>query len=179
VVRSSALHSIHPNEVLALVDRDLQHFEPSSMATILFGVFEPSLERLQLSSAGHPVPVVAGPDGPARFVDLNIDPPLGVEAEITRTTVTSHLPPSGVMLLYTDGLIERRHASLDASLDVLLDAVVIESPTSVCTTVMHRLVGDRTPHDDIAVLAIRRTPEVTEEPDMDVAASSIPAASRG
>ena len=174
-VRSNALHSIHPNEILALVDRDLQHYEPGSMATILLGVFEPPLDSLQLSSAGHPVPVVTDPDGAAHFVDLNADPPLGVEADMTRTAVTSHIPPNGVMLLYTDGLIEWRQAPLDTSLDALLDAVVIDSPNSVCTTVMQRLVGDRAPRDDIAVLAIRRTLATTEEPQSDAATSPIAA----
>jgi putative methionine-R-sulfoxide reductase with GAF domain len=158
VVRSNALHSTHPNEVMALVDRDLQHFEPNSMATVLFGVFEPSLETLQLSSAGHPVPVVAGPDGTSHFVDLNVDPPLGVVADVTRTAGTSNIPSGGVMLLYTDGLIDWRHASLDASLGALLNAVVIDTPNSVCTAVMQKLVGNRAPRDDIAVLAIRRPP---------------------
>ena len=177
-VRSNALHSIHPNEVLEFVDRDLQHFEPSIMATVLFGVFEQSLERLQLSSAGHPVPVVAGSNGTTHFVDLDIDPPLGVEADITRTAVTANIPPGGVMLLYTDGLIERRHTSLDASLEALLNAVVIDSPNSVCRAVMQSLVGDSAPHDDIALLAIRRTLESTEEPHAGVAANSVVAMRR-
>lgn len=162
-VRSNALHSVHPNEVLALVDRDLQHFEPAIMATVLFGVFEPSLENLQLSSAGHPVPVMAAPDGTSHFIDLNVDPPLGVQADIARTAVTTRIPPGGVMLLYTDGLIERRESSLDTSLEALLAAVVIDSPHSVCSYVMQSLVGDRTPRDDIALLAIRRHLETAEE----------------
>jgi serine phosphatase RsbU (regulator of sigma subunit) len=172
-VRSNALHSIHPNEVLALVDRELQHFEPNMMATVLFGVFEPSLETLQLSSAGHPVPVVAGSDGTSHFVDLNIDPPLGVEADMARTAITADIPSDGVMLLYTDGLIERPDAPLDASLGALLDAVVVDSPNSVCRAVMQRLVGDRVPRDDIAVLAVRRTLETTEEPHSSTAASPV------
>jgi putative methionine-R-sulfoxide reductase with GAF domain len=169
-VRSNALHSIHPNEVLALVDRDLQHFEAGSMATVLFGVFEQSLEGLQLSSAGHPVPVVAGTDGKCHLVDLNVDPPLGVEADITRSAVSVRIPPGGVMLLYTDGLIERRDVSLDVSLDELLDAVVVDSANSVCRSVMQRLVGDRTPRDDIAILAVRRILGITEEARSDAQA---------
>jgi phosphoserine phosphatase RsbU/P len=83
---------------------------------------------------------------------------LGVVADITRTAGTSNIPSDGVMLLYTDGLIEWRHASLEASLDALLNAVVIDTPNSVCKAVMQRLVGNRAPSDDIAVLAIRRPP---------------------
>jgi hypothetical protein len=73
-------------------------------------------------------------------------------------------------------LIERSDAPVDASLGALLDAVVVDSPNSVCRTVMQRLVGDRVPRDDIAVLAVRRTLETTEEPHSSAAASPVAAA---
>jgi serine phosphatase RsbU (regulator of sigma subunit) len=156
-VRSHAMHSSHPSEILAFVDRDLQHFDPGVLATVLLGIFEPSLENIQLSSAGHPLPVLASEDEGADFIDVINDPLLGAEPDITRTATTVHIPPGGVMLLYTDGLVERRDSSLDAALDDLLEAVICDSPNSVCAAVMQGLVGDRTPRDDIAVLAVRRT----------------------
>jgi serine phosphatase RsbU (regulator of sigma subunit) len=60
------------------------------------------------------------------------------------------------MLLYTDGLVERRDVPLDQRLERLREAVSADDPEVVCRNVMHRLI-DAPTDDDIAVLAVRRT----------------------
>jgi sigma-B regulation protein RsbU (phosphoserine phosphatase) len=158
-MRSNAMHTSRPEEVLELVDRELQHFEPGAMATVLLGVFEPSIEAMRLSSAGHPAPVLAVPDKRPDFVSVSTDPPLGIEPEIKRAATTVLLPPGATMLFFTDGLVEKRDASIDAGLGALLDVVATEGPNEVCATVMRKLVGDRAPRDDIALLAVQRNPD--------------------
>jgi serine phosphatase RsbU (regulator of sigma subunit) len=66
-------------------------------------------------------------------------------------------PPGGVMLFYTDGLVERRGADLDDRLDELVAAVPHTGAEEACVSVMHELIGGRPGTDDVAVLAVRRT----------------------
>jgi serine phosphatase RsbU (regulator of sigma subunit) len=142
--------------VLGNLDQHVRHFEPETMATVLLTMFEPSLERLHLSAAGHPPPVLALPDHPAALLDVPSDHPVGVPGGLRRRTTTINLPPGALLFFYTDGLVERRGTSLDVSLQRLCELVVAGSVDSVCGKVMARLVGGDAPDDDVAILAVRR-----------------------
>ena len=155
-LRAYALLGGDPAEVLGRVDQLVQHFEPEMMATVLLAMFEPSFERLHLSSAGHPPPVLALPDHPAVLLELPSDHPVGVPGGLRRRAKTISLPPGALLCLYTDGLVERRDTPLDASLERLCASVVASPVDSVCAEVMARLVGGDPPGDDVAVLAVRR-----------------------
>jgi putative methionine-R-sulfoxide reductase with GAF domain len=145
-----------PAAILERVDGMVRHFQPGEMATVALGLFEPSLERLHLSTAGHPAPVVAGPDGPATYLDLPVDPPLGVVDRARRRVTAVDVPPGGVLCFYTDGLIERRDVPLDDRVRQLTRAVVAEPPDQVCARVMASLIGPETSSDDVAILVLRR-----------------------
>jgi anti-sigma regulatory factor (Ser/Thr protein kinase)/putative methionine-R-sulfoxide reductase with GAF domain len=155
-LRAYALLGGDPAEVLGRLDQQVQHFEPEAMATVLVAMFEPSLDRLHLSSAGHPPPVLAVSGQPAALLDVPSDHPVGVPGGLRRRTMTIHLPPGALLCFYTDGLVERRDASLDLSLERLCASVVVDPVESVCAEVMAQLVGVDTPGDDVAVLAVRR-----------------------
>src|SRR5690606_7995600 len=60
-LRAYALDSSAPDEVIDRLDRKLQHFEPGQMTTVLYAVLDPSYSSLELSSAGHPLPMLAAP----------------------------------------------------------------------------------------------------------------------
>jgi serine phosphatase RsbU (regulator of sigma subunit) len=72
-------------------------------------------------------------------------------------------PAGGVLLFYTDGLIERRGADLDDRLEELLSATPPAEPETVCTSVMHQMIGSRPGTDDIALVAVRRVPDSSAE----------------
>jgi putative methionine-R-sulfoxide reductase with GAF domain len=114
-----ALSSNNPAEVLAKLDHQVQHFDRRAMiATVQLAIFEPSLERLHLSSAGHLPPVLALPDRPAAVVDVPSDPPVGTGDQAQRRQVTTiRMPPGALLCFYTDGLVERRDVLLDVSLN--------------------------------------------------------------
>jgi anti-sigma regulatory factor (Ser/Thr protein kinase)/putative methionine-R-sulfoxide reductase with GAF domain len=145
-----------PATILDRIDRMLRHFEAGQMATAVLAMLEPSFDRLHLSLAGHPAPVVATDAGPATYVDVPVDPPLGVAPPVNRRVTTVDLPAGAVVCLYSDGLVERRGVPLDARLERLRETVSVRPAEEVCTTVMVELVGDDRPTDDIAVLAVRR-----------------------
>jgi serine phosphatase RsbU (regulator of sigma subunit) len=157
-LRAHALYSNNPAEVLAKLDQQVQHFDRRGMiATVQLAIFEPSLERLHLSSAGHLPPVLALPDRSAALVDVPSDHPVGACDQAQRRHVTTIRMPRGALLcFYTDGMVERRDLLLDVSLERLCTAVTAGSVEWVCTTVMGQLVGDHPPGDDVAVLALRR-----------------------
>ncbi len=155
-LRAYALIGGDPAEVLGRLDQQVQYFEPDMMATVLLAMFEPSFERLHLSSAGHPPPVLALPDQPAALLDVPSDHPVGVPGGLRRRATTITVPPGALLCFYTDGLVERRDTSLDASLERLCGAVVAAPVDSVCAKVMAQLIGGDPPRDDVAMLAVRR-----------------------
>ena len=154
-LRAYALTTDDPAAILALVDRKLQHFEPGEMATALLAILDVNQDLLRISSAGHPAPVLARPDGTTSVLDLPVDPPLGVRHGRARRTTDIKLPRGSVLCLYTDGLVERRTIPLDDRIAQLQSAVVVDDPDTVCASVMRSLVGADAPADDIALLVLR------------------------
>jgi sigma-B regulation protein RsbU (phosphoserine phosphatase) len=155
-LRAYALESGDPAEVLARLDRKMQHFEPAALATVLYAVFDQALERVHLSSAGHLPPVLAAPGQPAVLADVRPDLMIGVAAGVRREVTTVQVVPGGSVCLYTDGLVERRDCPLDEGLARLCRALPAEPPEQACAAVMAALVGAEAARDDIALLILQR-----------------------
>jgi hypothetical protein len=83
----------HPGAVLDLVDSRLRHFEPGQMATAVVACIDAESDCIHVALAGHPAPVLGSGDGPGRYLDLAIGPPLGVPPLRPRATTTVELPP--------------------------------------------------------------------------------------
>ncbi|MEU4424535.1 GAF domain-containing SpoIIE family protein phosphatase [Actinoplanes sp. NPDC024001] len=155
-LRAYALICDTPAEALSLLDRKVQHFEAGNLTTALYAMISPDRGRVVVSSAGHLCPVIAEPGRPAELTEIPVDPPLGVGPRIRpRRNGTILLPPGGVLLCYTDGLVERRDQIIDTGLNRLLQLVRAAPAETVCATVMAD-AGVTRPTDDVAVLAVRR-----------------------
>src|SRR6201999_3713978 len=76
-LRAYALETADPAHALRMLDRKMQYFEPNAMATVLYGLYDPGSGEFQMSSAGHPPPVLAVPGRPAGLLHLRPDPPIG------------------------------------------------------------------------------------------------------
>ena len=157
-LRAYALEDDDPSEAMTRLHHKLQHFEPGEMATLLYGVFDPSLERVRLSSAGHPPAILVAPDEVPVEVDVPPGPPLGAPLANPYRTATVHVPAGGLLCLYTDGLVERRDAPIDQGLARLREAIFVGDAEEVCAAVMYTLVGSTPPEDDIALLVAKRDP---------------------
>lgn len=155
-LRAYALLGGDPAEVLGRLDQQVQHFEPEVMATVLLVMFEPSFERLHLSSAGHLPPVLALRDQPTTLLDVPSDRPVGVPGGLRRRTRTISLPPGALLCLYTDGLVESRDTPLDVGLERLRKSIVAGPVDSLCRKIMAQLMDSGVADDDVAVLAVRR-----------------------
>jgi PAS domain S-box-containing protein len=152
-----------PAEVLSRVDRAVDGLALDTMATALVARLETDAEsgltRLRWANAGHPPAVVIGADGEARLLDGQpADLLLGVSPEYVREDHVIDLDPGATVLLYTDGLVERRNRDIDAGTDELLAVLrdVAGLPLDeLCDRVLEQLFLPDA-HDDVAVLAVRR-----------------------
>jgi sigma-B regulation protein RsbU (phosphoserine phosphatase) len=157
-LRAYALETRDPAAVLERLDRKMQHFEADAMATVLYAVIDPSLDRAHVSSAGHFPPAVALAGQAAELADIALDPMIGVAPDLPRQVTTIKIPPGALVCFYTDGLIERPDRSIDDGLARLCRALAAEHPEAACAAVMEALVGRETSRDDIALLIVRRAP---------------------
>jgi len=155
-LRAYALESPDPAEVLAKLDRKMQHFEPGALATVLYAVFDPALEQVRVSCAGHLPPIVAAPGQPSELAKVHADLMIGVTDEAERHAVTVKIAPGGLLALYTDGLVERRETPLEDGLSRLRNVIKPAQPDAVCSAVMGAMIGSRRASDDIALLVFRR-----------------------
>jgi anti-sigma regulatory factor (Ser/Thr protein kinase) len=107
------------------------------------------------ASAGHPPPLVIDPAGDARFLEEARSVPLGAHAGTRYREAVVRLEPGSTIVLYTDGLVERRGSSLNQGLERLVSEASGRpaEPESLCNRLIGALVGDEPPPDDIALLA--------------------------
>ena len=157
-LRAYALETRDPAEVLSRLDRKMQHFEADAMATVLYAVIEPGLERMDISLAGHFPPVIARPGQPAELASVPAGLMIGIADPAPRPVASLPIPPGALVCFYTDGLIERRGEVIDEGLARLCRAVTAQPAEAAAATVMRELVGSQTVRDDIALLMLRRQP---------------------
>jgi serine phosphatase RsbU (regulator of sigma subunit) len=146
-----------PGQVLGRLDAVLAHLHPDRSGTCVYGQVE---ERdgtwtVQLANAGHLPPLLISDRG-ARYVEAAPELLLGAGVARARTTVDLVLPPASVLLLYTDGLIERRDVELEAMLAELRDAAAAlrrRTPEQLCDDLIARFAPE--PSDDLCLLALR------------------------
>jgi hypothetical protein len=152
-VRAYAVDGHPPGAVLERVNRLLGLLLPGEAATICLLTFDPVTGRVRLANAGHLPPLVIA-DGDRRLVNHR-GPLLGIRAD-RPDDLEFTLPPGGILVLYTDGLVERRDAEIDKGLTALTAAAAtVEADLDqFCGRLVDRLVG-REMDDDIAVVAVR------------------------
>lgn len=158
-LRAYALEGHAPAETLKRLDRLLHTIPGREMATAAYAVIEPATGRLRYASAGHPPPVLVRGGREAGLLGIDAAPPLGTLAFAYYREVETTLAPGDTILLYTDGLIERRRESLTEGLERLRAlAEVPLSADQLCRRVTQELVPHGGGDDDIAVVALRILP---------------------
>jgi hypothetical protein len=155
-VRAYTLLDLPPEEVVQLVDRKVCHFEIDSLATLACAVTRPPFDCLRVALAGHPPPVIARPGQRTVLTSVEPSPPLGVGTSTNRVSAEITLDPGTVVAFYTDGLIERRHESIDVGLRRICDVTESGPANLVARDIMRGLVADAVPDDDIALVVLSR-----------------------
>jgi anti-sigma regulatory factor (Ser/Thr protein kinase) len=153
--RAFAMRDASPGHVLEELDRYLDAMHTRTLATALIILLDPATGKGVVASAGHLPPVLSGSE--TRLVALEVGPPLGTGRAGSRET-TFVLPAGGRLLLYTDGLVERRSDPIDSRLEVLTHAVdaATDSAEALADRVLARLLPDGHRRDDVALLAVQR-----------------------
>jgi serine phosphatase RsbU (regulator of sigma subunit)/anti-sigma regulatory factor (Ser/Thr protein kinase) len=127
------------------------------VATVLYMVVDPESGHLRFVSAGHPPPLLMAIDGTTSFLEHAPLPPLGVAWHTSFEGSQADLHPGETVLLYTDGLIERRGEAIDVGFERLRE-VAGEAPADLerlASHVLARAPGEMDLQDDAALLAVR------------------------
>jgi serine phosphatase RsbU (regulator of sigma subunit) len=163
-----------PAEVLTGLDRASRGLDLDTMATAVVARLEqddPELAaadtRVRWSTAGHPPPVLIDADGTVTLLDCaEPDLLLGVEPDRPRTDRVATIDRGGTLLLYTDGLVERRDRDLDAGTAELVRVLAGLSDLplqELCDRLLERMYLPDT-EDDVALLAVRVHPQDRPRP---------------
>jgi serine phosphatase RsbU (regulator of sigma subunit) len=145
--------------VLAHLDTFVDQVDDARYATLAYAEVDADTGEVLVAAAGHPPPVIVGPNGEARLFMEGRSPPLGAADPATgRAQARLELSPGAGFLLYTDGLVERRTEPIDAGLERLLDAVRAApgaSPAEQVESLPATLLELRTTDDDVCLLSFR------------------------
>jgi anti-sigma regulatory factor (Ser/Thr protein kinase) len=144
-----------PGHTLELVDRFTQSMSESPMVTVAYGVFDPETNVLRFSIAGHPPPIVIS-GALARLVEVPPGPPLGAFPYSSAQEHELTLAAGDLLVLYTDGLVERRAVAIQEGLDELLEALnQAVSAEDACLLAIDQMVPAEGPRDDVAIVALQ------------------------
>jgi phosphoserine phosphatase RsbU/P len=156
-LRAYALDAGGPDEVLARLDR-LASEARHEMATVALAMLDPGTGDFRYASAGHLPPLLVDADGSAALLSGGSAGPL--LAYHPAGSATAHLDPGACLLLYTDGLVERRGEVIDNGLNRLLRTAdgYRGAPGPLCDALLERMHSDAGgPQDDVAVIAVQRS----------------------
>ena len=156
-IRALLLESHSPSQVLGALDRFAALVPGASCSTVFCAVIDPAAGTLRYSSAGHVPAIVVDRDGRSDFLTAAGSLPLAVVDELVRPERDVVLPPGATLLLYTDGLVERRDEDLDEGMARAAAAVSegrVLTPTALAELLTDQLLSDA-PDDDVAFLVYR------------------------
>ncbi|MFG2455511.1 SpoIIE family protein phosphatase [Streptomyces sp. NPDC048523] len=105
-----------PSDVVASTNRLHLDLDPALLASCCYALFDPRSGVVRIVRAGHCPPLLRLPDGHAEILNVPGGPLLGVEAMPDYPEARMHLVPGSVLVLYTDGLVERRGSDIVADI---------------------------------------------------------------
>jgi serine phosphatase RsbU (regulator of sigma subunit)/CheY-like chemotaxis protein/anti-sigma regulatory factor (Ser/Thr protein kinase) len=160
-LRAFAVEGHGPAAALNQLDRVVRATRgPGMVATVLFLVIDADRGTLTLARAGHPPPALRSADGRVRFLESEGRPPIGIDTLSATTETQVPFEPGDTLVLFTDGLVERRDEDLGRGLDRLSDELA-QAPgeaEAICDHLLSGTVGEHAAQDDLAMLVVRSLP---------------------
>ncbi|MET8260505.1 SpoIIE family protein phosphatase [Micromonospora sp. NPDC005205] len=156
--RALLLQDSSPSRTLTALDRFAAQLPGALCATVFCGVLDPTTGHLRYASAGHPPAIITSPDGLTRMLDQGHSRPLGVRGSAERPEAEERVPARATLMLYTDGLVERRRQPLTAGIDHVVTVIQngrAHPIETLATDVMDQLSPSGGYDDDVAVLLYR------------------------
>ncbi|MFF9814843.1 PP2C family protein-serine/threonine phosphatase [Streptomyces sp. NPDC014006] len=158
-LRAYAVDGSSPGRLLTRLHEFLHHLQPDLYATAVIARFHPDEATLTWAAAGHPPPVLRGPDGRVRILDDKPGAMLGIPL---RQEIADHavpVAPGSTLALYTDGLVERRAHGIDPGIGRLADALgdfpgaeLARDLESAADLILPPLLSDSERDDDVCLL---------------------------
>lgn len=156
-VRALAVVDLNPADLIGHLNELVNALPGHQIATCVYAVYDPAAETLEIGNAGHPPPLLIAPGASGALVEGEPDAPLGTPDRTFRTVLRS-FPAGSSLLLYTDGLVERRDRSIDVGLAALVECCAADAaPKLLCDALVAELVGSASSDDDVALLVARTT----------------------
>lgn len=152
-----------PQEVLQRLDELVETLPEAGMATIAYAELDVSDGTVVYACAGHPPPLVVPVDGQPRLLWDGRSAPLGSAFAHGRDQAEARLEPGDTLVLYTDGLVERRATGISDRLDLLVEVAGRHhrgSSSELVDRILDVLLEGEDQEDDVCVLAVER---VTQE----------------
>ncbi|WP_344135377.1 GAF domain-containing SpoIIE family protein phosphatase, partial [Pedococcus bigeumensis] len=146
-----------PDAVLAKLDLMMAAYGDDQLVTLVYLLVDPARDELLVGNAGHPAPTLLRADKSVEQLPSADAGPLGIAGD-TRGSQRVTVCPGDTVLLFTDGLIERRTEDIDAGRARLGGALHLLAESDL-ETALGRLVEqvrDETQDDDVAAVALRR-----------------------
>ncbi|MGH9126543.1 MAG: ATP-binding SpoIIE family protein phosphatase, partial [Acidimicrobiales bacterium] len=154
-VRAYARLDLQPAQVLKLLDPVVEDFGEDHIVTCVYAVYDPTSTTLHYANAGHLPPLLRHPDGSVSRLSRASAPPLGsgnsqFEEQLVR------IGEGATVVLYTDGLIERRGSNLENGIDDLARRLrTVSGDLAAQPAALVNGLRPDGPDDDIAVLMAR------------------------
>jgi integral membrane sensor domain MASE1/anti-sigma regulatory factor (Ser/Thr protein kinase) len=158
-LRAYALEEPSPAEVVRRLDRLVSRLLMSEIVTLVYLVLDLDSGMVQFANAGHPPPLVVRAGDQISFLEDGLGPPLGCDDPGLPAEARFRLVPGSTLLLFTDGLVERRGTSIDEGLQRLATVAMDcgQDIEAFCDQLLCSMVEDDTA-DDVALLVIRPLP---------------------
>ena len=155
-VRALLAVDAEPRAVLAGLDKLFARFDIDQLVTLVYAVLDAEHQRVQIINAGHPAPVLVPERGPAEMIEAVDTLLLGAGGEV-RDVVTRPFTDGDALLLFTDGLAERRGEVIVEGYERITRAAASlrEPDLQGALDALVDSVRDPTRDDDVAALAIR------------------------
>jgi PAS domain S-box-containing protein len=152
-----------PAEALTDLDTFASRIPGAECTTVFCAIIDPVAGTVSYSCAGHPPPILVTAAGDCHLLDQARSLPLAMlPAGWQRSEATATLPPGATLMLYTDGLVERRNQALDKGMAAAAIAVADHAqdhPDHVADHVMAAMTPTAGYEDDVAVLIYRHPPD--------------------
>lgn len=158
-LRRSLRAAVPGSDILRPLDDLLASRGMDKIATVVCAVLDPVARRAEVINAGH-LPILSATGSETRFLEDRVDPPLGVAT--ARRSITYDLGDDSALFMFTDGLVERRGASLTDGLAVALEAARGMTGAAASAAELARRATERLgqPDDDATAVSVRlRSPE--------------------
>ncbi|MFD5818562.1 PP2C family protein-serine/threonine phosphatase [Streptomyces sp. NPDC127038] len=160
-LRAYAVDGGTPGRLLTRLHAFLHHLQPDLYATAVIARFHPDEPEVTWAAAGHPPPVLRGPDGEVRVLDARPGAMLGIPLHQEIRDHTALIPPGSTLALYTDGLVERRREGIDPGIRRLAGALSAERAAGLdhdlegaADRILDPLLRDSRRDDDVCLLLV-------------------------